>query len=114
MQLLKIATRITLLIAVAMGACGLVVGNASLREDREVARARYARAATDLGRVTGELNATENRLRKLTTSLHAVEWEAREELQMVKPGERLVLLQFENPAPATPAGEPQKTPSSHP
>jgi cell division protein FtsB len=66
-----------------------------LREEVATTQARYQHEAAELAQLTARMEQVERRLRLLTSSVPAVEQEVRRTLRMVRPGEHLVLFQYE-------------------
>lgn len=64
----------------------------ALQEEGARAQERYHAMAAQLDETTRDLRAVEGRLTRLSTSVAAVEEEARIQMRMVRPGERLVLI----------------------
>jgi cell division protein FtsB len=60
------------------------------------ARAEHRRVLAELAVVDHELLASEGRVRRLTSSVGAVELEARSQLRLVRPNESLILLKHED------------------
>lgn len=73
----------------------MVLVTLPLVAERHEAEARYRETAEDFAEISAGLREVENTLTLLTTSLEAVEHEVRSELRMIKPGEKLVLIQRE-------------------
>lgn len=71
----------------------LVAGGVLMQLEHRQARAQYLETKATLDETTGRLAAAERRLRELTTSVDAVEREVRRQLHLIKPGERLLVIQ---------------------
>lgn len=69
----------------------------------EVAKDRYERSLGHERRSAEDLKGVEERLVRMTTSVEAVEDEVREQHRLVRPGERLVLVEHERDGQETAA-----------
>ncbi len=87
------ALRYGILLALLAVVPVLVVGGVLMQLEYTQARAQYLETKTTLEETTGRLAAAERRLRELTTSVDAVEREVRRQLHLIKPGERLLVIQ---------------------
>lgn len=96
MRYLRLLPRL-LLVTLALGAFPfLALANLATRDEVARARARYEVAAKDVRRANKELEETEERLRRLTSSVHAVEIEARRQLRLAKSNEKFILIQYQS------------------
>lgn len=84
-----------LLAAVVLALPGLFLANMMMTDEVAVARENYDLQVESLRKTTASLEASEHRLDRLTSSMTAVEQEVRSNLRLIKPGERLVLVEFE-------------------
>mgnify|MGYP006311507297 FL=1 len=73
----------------------LVYENLLSEKEAHQAERNYERTARQLELTTQNLREVEHRLTRLTTSVEAVEDEAREQHRMIKPGETLLLVERE-------------------
>lgn len=103
MRILKRALHATLAIALATGMCSLVALRFLTAREVGKARANYEVARESLRQAEADHASRAARLRELTSSTRAVEVEIRTQYRMVKPGERLMLIER---APPTPSGTP--------
>lgn len=88
--------RVILLLALAAAVPALVSSNLAMREEVRRSRANYKTQLETLGGVTEALGGAEHRLERMTSSLSAVEKEARAQFRLIRPGERLLLLEYED------------------
>lgn len=95
MRRFKIILRLSLIAAAISAMPLLLLANYALDSEVTEARTRYEVTADQLRETTESLEQTEARLKELTSSLDAVEREVRAQLQMVKPGEKLVIVEYE-------------------
>ncbi|MBI1292842.1 hypothetical protein GC173_16640 [bacterium] len=95
MYRLRLVSRVVLLVAFLLAFPALVLSNLASRSEVVGARRLYDRTRADLAQTDGRLGAAEDRLKNLTTSVQAVEQEARERFRLVRPGETLVLIESE-------------------
>lgn len=93
--MLKIFTRIALLFCLIAMIPAMILGIGFLRGEEAEAKALYEYEVSRLNEITTEMERAETRLRQLTGSVEAVEKEARTQLRLVRPGERLVLIEEE-------------------
>lgn len=94
MPLWKKLLRLGLILAVLIAIPILVVGNIAASSERSHVRARYELTRQWLHDSDSELEGISVNLSRLSTSVPAVENEARKQLRLVKEGETLVLLDF--------------------
>ncbi|MCC5874665.1 MAG: hypothetical protein JJU11_00465 [Candidatus Sumerlaeia bacterium] len=92
---LRYLPRLILLAAVLLAMPGVFLANMMLVDEVDVARENYTTQVDSLRQTTISLEASEHRLNRLTSSMSAVEQEVRSNLRLIKPGERLVLVEFE-------------------
>lgn len=98
MRLLKRFLHGTLALAVVCGLVSLVAMRLLTLREVHAAKADYARALAGLERTNRDYGQRRTRLGELTTDTRAVEVEIRSQFLMVKPGERIMLLEYEKPA----------------
>lgn len=89
----RMATRVVLLLAFATVIPGLLLSNLVNQGELSHHRDLYDRTRADLEAANARLRQAEERLTRLTTSVHAVELEARERFRLVQPGETLILIE---------------------
>lgn len=90
-----------ILIIVVMGSAPVIaLSNLVIMEETAKARQRYVETLDAFRQSQGELRGVEDKLRRLTSSVDAVEVEVRQQLRMVKPGEALILIRQEETPPA--------------
>lgn len=92
---MKTAVRTLLLLIVITSLPAIVYCYWLCRAEIDIARDRYDRTLHHERRSQSDLASVEGRLVRMTTSLEAVEDEVREQHRLVRPGERLVLLEYE-------------------
>ena len=105
---MKTAVRTLLLLIALVSFPGMIYSYWLCRAEIDIARDRYKRTLHHERRSDADLASVEGRLVRMTTSLEAVEDEVREQHRLVRPGERLVLLEYEHTphiAPDTVADE---------
>jgi cell division protein FtsB len=94
---LKNIPRLILLLALLLAIPMMMEMNRVLSVEAQRAREKYENQVQSLRKVTQSLEAAEHRLHRMTSSVSAVEMEVRSSLRLVKPGERLVLVEHEHP-----------------
>jgi cell division protein FtsB len=95
MYRLRVASRLVLLCALLLALPALILSNLVSRTEIDGAEALYERTRRDLESTDARLRDAEARLTRLTTSVNAVEQEARERFRLIRPGETLVLIEQE-------------------
>lgn len=88
--------RIILLGALAAAVPALIYANLVMGEEVLRSQGKYQEQVGALGQVTDSLEGAEHRLDRMTSSMSAVEKEARAQLRLIRPGERLLLLDHED------------------
>ncbi len=88
----RLLLRAATILAVVMLALAAGYGTMEVLEEHSKAHGHYAETAAELERINDRLRQSEQRLQRLTSSLEAVELEARHQFRMIKPGETLVLV----------------------
>ena len=89
--------RLILLLALVLAIPVILEMNRVLSVEAQRARDKYENQVQSLRKVTETMEAAEHRLHRMTSSVSAVEMEVRSSLRLVKPGERLVLVEHEHP-----------------
>ena len=89
----RLLFRFATLASIVLMAAAVVWSGLEPLGERALARESHDLSRQELEVVSERLSRTETRLQRLTTSIEAVEFEARYQLRMVKPGERLVIVQ---------------------
>lgn len=92
----RLLFRLATIAAIVLLAGAVAWSGVELLQERGKARQGYEQTRQELQNVSERLSQTETRLRRLTTSVEAVELEARYQLRMIKPGERLVIVRSED------------------
>ncbi len=92
----QVALRTATVLAVVLLALAAGYSALEMEEERRAAQEHYERTMAEVEQVNARLQQTERRLQRLTSSLEAVELEARYQLRMIKPGETLVLVRPED------------------
>ncbi|CAN5469895.1 hypothetical protein BH09SUM1_BH09SUM1_28170 [soil metagenome] len=95
MYRIRIVSRLILLVVILAAIPLLAISNVLLRDEARRAKSIYQTTAAGVQKSGKDLADVEASLTRMTTSVSAVETEARRQLRMVKPGETFVLVEQE-------------------
>lgn len=94
LQRLRASLRLIVVAAALAAVPALVFSNLVLGGEIGHVRARYERTRANIDGLNMRLQDVEANLRRLSSSVPAVEQEVRRQFRLVKPGESLVLLEY--------------------